>query len=301
MIDLSVIIVNWNARDLLQRCLQDVYGTTEGLAFEVILVDNASTDGSVEMVRGEFPQVLLIENRENVGFARANNQAIRESQARYVLLLNSDAFLTGKAVHNMIEVLEANLGVGIAGARLVFPDGQPQLSHGPLPTIYSEFMSLFGLDKYLPRRNQDPSITFVETGTVVGACLMVRRSMLDQIGLLDENYFFFSEEVDLCRRAHRVGWKVVHVPGAKVIHIGGGSSGNTPNRMLILYREKLRYFGKHKGRASQEILLMGIWLATLIKLVGYFVLRVLTLGRVQKDFFWLRVVKGLPQLGTEWV
>lgn len=259
MFDLSIIIVNWNTRDLLRQCLGSVYNTIPGLAFEVWVVDNASTDGSAGMVREAFAGVRLIENNENLGFARANNQALAACTGRYALLLNSDAFLGAGAAEALVQALEADPRGGIAGARLVCPDGRAQRSYGRLPSLIGEVGSLLGLDKWKQGRGgKGEGRRVKEVGMVNGACILVRRAMLDEIGLLDERFFMFSEEVDLCKRASIAGWKVVHVAGAKVVHVGGGSSGLTSRRVLQLYRSKLQYFHKHHGDRLSRTLFIAM-------------------------------------------
>jgi GT2 family glycosyltransferase len=239
------------------------------------------------MVRESYPQVRLIENRENVGFARANNQAIAASRGQAILLLNSDAFITPGAIQQMLAVMESQSGVGIAGASLIYPDGSWQWSHGPLPTLFSEVRSLAGLDKaenWLRRRATRQS--FVETGTVSGACLLARREMLEVTGLLDESFFMFNEEVDLCRRANQAGWKVVHVPGAQVVHLNGGSTGITSGRILMLYQGKRQYFAKHHGPLAAQTFFLAARLAVWAKWLAY--------GRkTQKAALWRSVLSGL--------
>jgi GT2 family glycosyltransferase len=292
--DLSVIIVNWNTRELLAKSLASVFVTIHKCSFEVIVVDNGSTDGSSQMVREQFPEVHLIENQENLGFARANNQAIRQCRGDFVLLLNSDAFLMQGAVDRMMELSLINDQAGIVGPTLFYPDGRSQRSHGPLPTLTSEMISLAGFDKIrlwpIKRyRLPDP----FETGFVSGACMFVRRSMLQEIGLFDENFFFFSEEVDLCYRAHKAGWKVFFIPFAVAIHIEAGSSGMTANRRLNLYRGKLRYFAKHYGDSAKNQLLIAMRILTTIKVWSYSMLRWVTLGNIARDQFWRIVSAGL--------
>ena len=145
--DVSVIIVNWNTRQMLVQCLNSLKNNLQKLDIEVFVVDNGSTDGSPEMVSKEFLDFILIRNFENLGFAKANNQAIQLSHARYILLLNSDAFLTTNAIQKMVEVMDSDLSIGIAGANLEYPDGRSQVSHGSLPSFWSEVGCLFGLDK----------------------------------------------------------------------------------------------------------------------------------------------------------
>jgi GT2 family glycosyltransferase len=292
--DLSVIIINWNTRQMLAQCLRSVKDNLNDLSIETFVVDNGSTDGSAELVRTEFPEVTLIENRENLGFAKANNQAIRLSQGRYILLFNSDAFLTPNAIQRMINVMEFDLSIGIAGAHLVYPDGRSQVSHGPLPTYWSEVGSLFGLDKLQKEKVNHRVIE--ETGTVSGACMLVRKTLLDQIGLLDEAFFMFSEEVDLCNRCHKVGAKVVYVESATVIHTHAGSTGQTVQRIMRLYSGKLLYFYKHFGPNIEKRLKRMMLIASMLKGLIYRMIRVISLGRIRKDEFWRAVSKELSAM-----
>jgi GT2 family glycosyltransferase len=297
-IELSIVIVNWNTCVLLEQCLGAVYQTVAGLPFEVLVVDNASQDGSLDMIREQYSQVRMIQNENNVGFARANNQAIRECRGQYILLLNSDAFLEEKSIQKMVDVMALNPQIGILGARLVYPDGSSQLSHRPLPTLSSEIKSLFGLDK-LPRNHRAESTSgTVETGAVSGACLLARRAVFEQVGAFDESFFLFNEEVDLCCRAVRAGWKVAHLPAARVIHVRGGSTGQTAQRILMLYQGKRRYFAKHYGAKAERRLLRAMRLAAAFKVFGYFLLSRVNQGFRHKDEFWKAVSTGLAENST---
>lgn len=288
MLDLTIIIVNWNTRELLRRCLESVFGTVHGLLFEVWVIDNGSTDGSGEMVRAEFPQVRLIENIDNLGFAKANNQALKVCSERYALLLNSDAFLMDGAVEGLIAALENDAHAGIAGARLEYPDGRGQRSYGSLPSPIGEMWSLLGLDK---RREQKLCAEGTETvrpvEAVNGACMLVSRELLNEIGLFDERFFMFSEEIDLCKRAQAAGWLVVYAPGARAVHVGGGSSGLTAGRVLRLYTAKLQYIEKHHGQCQGRALLMMMWLTSTLKSFIYLP------WDGKRAAFWREVSRGL--------
>jgi GT2 family glycosyltransferase len=292
--DLSIIIVNWNTRELLLSSIASVYATIHKIDFEVFVEDNCSIDGSPQMVRENYPLVHLLENEINLGFAKANNQAIQLCQGEYILLLNSDAFLQENVVAQLMQAARDNPNAGILGARLVYPDGRPQLSHGPLPTLRSELASLLGLDKHwgkneVNRYSQD----VVQTGYVNGACLLIRRDLLDQIGLFDEQFFFFSEEIDLCYRAHQAGWHVLHVPAAEVVHVGGGSTVSSASRTLLLYRGKLLYFKKHHGSNVQKRLLLAMRATSWAKSKAYALRKKIIRGRPVKDHIWQVVSAGL--------
>lgn len=291
-VDLSILIVNWNTPELLTRCLRAVDETVRSdarIRLETLVVDNGSSDDSAARVRTEFPWVRLIVNQHNLGFAGANNQAIQASRGEFILLLNSDAFLQGDAAQRLLFAMQNQPRIGIAGPALVYPDGRPQPSHGPLPGLRSEVLSLFGLDKRQPLTGVDAA--WFETGMVSGACLMARRAVLDQIGLLDERFFMFSEEVDLCLRAHQAGWQVVHLPQVQVIHIGGGSTETSARRLGMLYQAKLQYFAKHQGGASRQALHLAMWISILFKMLRSGLVWLISLGRTRRGPSYLRLAK----------
>lgn len=292
--NLTIIIVNWNTRALTAQCLNSIYVNQPSSSFEVWVVDNGSIDGSVEMIRQLFPEVHLIENRENLGFTRANNQAIQLSRGRFILLLNSDALLMPNTIQKMMDVMISDPSIGIAGAYLIYPDGRRQVSHRPLPTFWSEVYSLFGLDKLSkPKGNQQE---YEETGTVSGACMLIRKTLLNEIGLLDEAYFMFNEEVDLCNRCHNAGLKVVCVYSATAIHAEGGSTGQTVQRVVRLYSSKLHYFYKHFGPKAEQRLKRVMRFSAMVKGIIYRLLRVISFGHIRKDDFWWAVSKELSTI-----
>jgi N-acetylglucosaminyl-diphospho-decaprenol L-rhamnosyltransferase len=292
--DLSIIIVSWNTRDLLDRCLQAVWESAAAARLQVIVVDNASDDGSAEMVRQKHPEAVLIQNEANLGFARANNLALPQARGRHLLLLNSDAFLTPPAVDALVGALEASPRLGIAGPQLIYPDGAFQESHGSLPTLGWELLSLFGLNRLWS--NAPPSggapQGYLRTGWVKGACMALRRELVEQTGLFDEDFFFFSEEIDLCRRAHSAGWEVGFLPQVSVVHAEGGSTRSTAERVLRLYRGKLRYFRKHHSRLAAATLAAAMRLAIYSKALAYSLVRILSLGRVRKDQPWREAARS---------
>ena len=264
--DLSVVIVNWNTRELLAQCLEAVYAHPPDCAFDVWVVDNASSDGSAAMVRERFPQVHLIENRENVGFARANNQAIRQSTGRYVLLLNSDAFVQPQTINRLLSFMESMPHAGAAGARTLNPDGTPQECYGRVPTVLRELFDIprweAFLSRRLGRRVYGVPLPFerpFEVGTVTASCLIVRRYTIEKVGMLDERFFMYSEEVDWYVRMQRAGWKLFCVPAACAIHHWGGSASLNREAMILqLYRSKYLYFRKHGGKWAEALLRYGL-------------------------------------------
>jgi N-acetylglucosaminyl-diphospho-decaprenol L-rhamnosyltransferase len=259
----SIIIVNWNTRDLLADSLESVYATMVGDSFDVFVVDNASTDDSVAMVRAHFPEVYLIQNSENLGFARANNQAMVLSKAEYVLLLNSDAVLLPGAMDYLISFLRENPQAGAVGPRLLNGDGSIQPSCHPMLTPWREFWRLSFLDRILPLAGYPfalrDGVMPRRVDVLKGACILFRRAALEKVGLFDEGYFMYTEEMDLCLRLAHAGWHLYWTPAARVIHYGGQSTGQIPAEMYIeLYRSKMRFHTKFGGqrRASYFRLLL---------------------------------------------
>ena len=270
--ELSVVIVNWNTRELLAQCLHSLIHSLILKDYEIFVVDNASTDHSIQMVQEGFPQVCLVENNENVGFARANNQAIRLSAGRYILLLNSDTIVKPGAIDALIDFMNAHPNAGACGARLLNQNGSLQFSCSPEPTLGSEFKRLFHVpgvrpDGYYPMDFWDQSIPH-QVDVILGACLLLRRHTLDKVGLMDEEYFIYSEEVDLCKRIRIAGWKLYWVPQGEVIHLGGQSTRQVPEAMFLrLYQAKLIYFRKRHGRGQAILYKLIIMTAALFRIM----------------------------------
>ncbi len=266
-LDLSIIIVSWNTRELLAQCLESVYATVHLPTFEVLVVDNASRDGSAEMVRERFPWVRLIENRENVGFARANNQAMRVCHGEFILLLNSDTVVLPDAIEVLLNFMRRYASVGACGPRLVNADGSVQVSCGKLPTFSQLMLDLTGLSRVNDSASVPVGAKPRRVGGVQGACLLIRREAIGDVGLLDEDYFMYTEEVDWCYRASIVGWGLCYVPAARVIHYGGQSAARAPvQKRTQLYGSKLLFVRKHYGRARYELLRFITKTAALFKL-----------------------------------
>ncbi|HLV95087.1 MAG TPA: glycosyltransferase family 2 protein [Candidatus Acidoferrales bacterium] len=243
MDDLLVVIVNWNTSDLLRGCLASLAVATEGLRVRTVVVDNASTDGSPEMVETDFPWVELIRNSTNVGYARANNQALRRypAQAKYSLLLNPDTEVPPGTLQAMAGFMESHPEAGIGGCRVVKPDGRLDWAckRGRL-TPSMLFYKALHLDTLLPhsRRFGAYNLSYLdenqvhEVGTVVGAFMMIRRECLEDVGLLDESYFMYGEDADLCYRVNDLGWKVFYAPVGNIVHYKGQSTGKRSYLMI---------------------------------------------------------------------
>lgn len=269
--DLAIIIVTWNVRELLEACLTSVYEglRDSNLVGEVWVVDNASTDESATMVRERFPQARLIANETNVGFAAANNQALQamgfpsaepHDLPRYVLLLNPDTEVLDDALATMVRFLDENPRAGVAGAKLLYPDGRLQHSAFTFPTLAQAFFDFFPLHYRLlnsrlngryPRRLYECGEPF-PIDHPLGAALMARREAIQQVGLLDERFFIYCEEIDWCMRMKKAGWSIYCVPKAEVVHHEAKSTGQVRGEMFAaLWKSRYLLFEKHYGRFYQ--------------------------------------------------
>jgi len=243
--DVSIIVASWNTRELLAACLRSV--AQEDIGAEVLVVDNASTDGSPEMLRREFGYVHLVANEENLGFARANNQGLRASRGRHVLLLNSDTVVQPGALGAMIRFMDGHSRVGVCGPELLNVDGTLQQSWASFPSLWSELSGKL-VRRRRPYPTQDGRLAY-EVDWIGGACLLMRRATFEAVGPLDERFFMYSEETDWCFRARERGWTICYYPEARVVHLGGASTRLSGTAMKAqLYRSKLLFFQKHYGR-----------------------------------------------------
>lgn len=274
MKDLSVIIVNYNVKHFVDQCLRSVQVAIQGLDAEVFVVDNNSVDGSVAFLREHYPWVKLIVNRENLGFAKANNVAIRQSTGRYVLLLNPDTIVQEDTLRKCVEFLDAHPDAGSLGVRMVNGEGQflPE-SKRSLPTPRVAFYKIFGLSKLFPRSREFgryhltylPENQTASVEVLSGAYMMLRRDTLDQIGLLDEDYFMYGEDVDLSYRVTQGGWKNYYFAGTQIVHYKGESTKKgSLNYVLVFYNAMLIFVRKHFSRGQ------GRWMTALIKFAIYF-------------------------------
>jgi GT2 family glycosyltransferase len=305
MLDLSIIVVNWNTRDLLTKCLSCVESTVKHIRYETIVIDNNSSDGSQEMVQTQFPNVKLIANTDNVGFAKANNQGIAISGGRYVLLLNSDAFVKDNTLDHMVTFMDEHPEAGMAGCKLLYEDGSLQASCATFPTLATEFYIAAGLDKLFPKSKIFGKYlmtdwdynTVREVDVIMGAFMMVRKPVIDQIGVMDESFFMYSEEVDWCYRCQKAGWKILFTPEVETVHIWGGSSRVIKTESLIrLYRARVQFFRKHYGRLTALLYKMILAFNALVR-VGPGALYYLTRKNAEsrrKYYSFVQLLRAIP-------
>ena len=254
--DLSIIIVNWNTRELLAECLKSVdRSQASGVRqqeTEVFVVDNASSDGSAAMVRERFPWVRLITSPENLGFAAGNNLALRQATGKQILLLNPDTVVVEGALARLWHLLAAHPTAGIAGAQLLNADGSQQMSYGVFPSLWSELpvinRRLHPVRGTVQIDARDGSLTVQAVDWVSGACLMIKREVVEAIGPLDESFWLYTEETDWCYRARAASWDVLFVPQAQVYHLARAASRQRfVSTMLHFYQSRVRFVRKHHG------------------------------------------------------
>ncbi len=288
---LSIVIVNWNTRDMLARCLRSIYDTKGPLSIEVFVVDNASSDDSVAMARRDFPKVRLIANTENMGFGRANNQGMRASTGLYLLLLNSDTEVLPGTLQELVRFVQATPEAGMAGAKLLFADGSQQTSHGRLPTLFTEMLNMLGLvvlhSTSPAARSTAETDGLVETDWLLGACMMVRREVFETTGGFDEDYFMYTEEIDWCRRVKTLGWRVYFVPTAHIVHYWRASTSQARDWMKAeLYKSKCLYFRKHDGLLAEIAFKLTVLVTSAIKAALYSAVALFRGDQRQKARMW---------------
>lgn len=271
--DLSIIIVNWNVKDLLRECLKSIYNTASGISFEIFVVDNASADGSIEMVKEEFPQVELIANKENLGFSKANNQAVKISNGKYILFLNPDTVVHPKAIEMMVNFLNANKNCGAVGPMIINGQGKIDPTGARnFPTVLFVFFNVMHLDKFFSKsklfgrhlmtwwdHKDSRSISCLS-----GACMLVRREILEEVNFFDEKLPMFFEDLDLCQKIKKKGWNLYYLSTAKITHFQGSCSKKVIHRQTIermTWKGHDLFFQKYYGR-------LHLWLHHIVLLYG---------------------------------
>ena len=266
---LSVIIVSYNTRQLLEKCLEELFKQTSQTAMEVFVVDNNSADDSCKMVKQKFGQVTLIANKENRGFAAANNQAWQRCTGKYILLLNPDAYVKPNALANAVAFMEAHPKCGLCGGRLVKPDGTLDPSARKFPNFLTKLFTISGLRNRFPRSaffsgheyGDFDHTSAIEVDWVPGTFTLFRREMLNQTGLFDERFYIYFEETDLCKTAKKMGWKAYFIPDAEVVHVGGACSKtrkdqkfDTGGAQVLTFRMRSEWLYYHKNFGLYAVL-----------------------------------------------
>lgn len=274
----SVIIVSWNAREYLMQCLASLTPAVCRYPMEIIVVDNASSDGSAEAVASAFPQVHLLRNPANLGFARANNLGIAASTGRYACLVNSDVKVLPDCISRLVDFCEEHPTVGMVGPRIIGRDGNLQRSCRGFPGVWNMFCRALALDAFFPGSrwlsgfllSHWPQDSLRQVDMLTGCFWLVRRQALAQVGPLDERFFMYGEDMDWCKRFWLKGWQLIFVPSAEAIHYGGASSSNAPVRFYIeRHRADLQYWDKHHSRPAVFCFFLICCLHLVLRALGY--------------------------------
>lgn len=260
-IDVSVLVVSWNTCEILQNCLQSIYDQTKNISFEVIVIDNCSSDGSAKMVRTVFPRATLIENNGNSGFAKANNQGMAIAKGKYVLLLNPDTVVLEGAIQKAFSYAEDHVGAAVVGCQVWLNEEEIQQTCFAFPSVWGILVMKLGLRRLFPRSRVFGWIDYGDwdrkkervVDVVSGMFMLVRQTAIDQVGVMDEDYFIYAEETDWCCRFHRAGWQCLFTPIARIIHLDGGNKSTdlVKTKMYVqMQKSILIYLRKQRGRLS---------------------------------------------------
>ena len=275
-LDITIIIVGWNSKEYLLKCLQSLFKEKINYTTEIIFVDNGSSDGSIEAVRDEFKFVKIIENSKNLGFARANNLGINQSSGRYLCLINPDIIILPGCINRIISYMDNHPSVGILGPKVLNPDMTLQISWRKLPSLFNCFCRAFALDSILLRlkglkKLQNHKIR--QTEVLSGCFWMVKREALQEVGYLDETFFIYAEDIDWCKRFKEREWNVVYFPKSQAIHHGGTSSKHAPiTSYLQMQKANLQYWRKHHGTYSQAMYFIILYLHHMLRVSVYWLL-----------------------------
>jgi GT2 family glycosyltransferase len=287
MLDLSIITVGTNEKHWLKPCLESVYSQTRGVTFEVIVVDNASKDGTSEMLASEFPQVKIVRNDHNLGFAAANNKAIRLSAGKMVLLLNPDTVVLDGAIQKTITFMKNHPKAGLVGCKLKYPDGRFQPTAYAFPTLWNMFVEAIFLYKLFPKTkifggyhltyldyNKD-----VQVDWLIGAYFLIQREVIERVGILDEQFFMYTEDTDFCYRIKKAGYEVWFTSGAEITHFYGGISGITRRVVIWTHRSQILFYQKHYGTPQRQLLYLIKLLNLLLRVPWYIIEGIVTVNR----------------------
>jgi hypothetical protein len=298
-LDLTIIIVSYNVRDLLKQCVKYVLSSVNGIKSEIIVIDNASNDGSVEEIRESFPDVRLVRSDVNLGFARANNQAYAISRGNFILLLNPDTVVTAEAIRGTLEFMKSTPDAGMAGCRLVNPDGSLQKSVRRFPSVLDNLLGAFFLDRCIYGINRSRFYYRDKPARIdycTGAFMMVRREAVGDMPLLNAEYFMYAEEKDFALRLKEKGWRVYFVPWGDVVHYGEQSTRVIADEMFLeLQRSQLRYFSRHFKGWHRKLMIWSYWFRLLTSCAASFPLAGSGWGRHRFRLF-LLAARSYPLL-----
>ena len=277
-IDLSIVIVTWNARDYTLQCLKSLQQQDSALSTETIVVDNASSDGTADMIRKDFPHVKLVENDCNHGFPKGSNVGIRLAKGKYIFLINPDVIVRPTCLGRMVRYMEQDPSIGLLGPRILAPDGAVQRSTMRFPTVWNSFCRALALDSLFKGSKTFGGFLMsdfahdkaMDVDILNGCFWLVRREALNRVGLLDEQIFMYADDLDWCYRFHEAGLRVVFYPQAEAVHYGGGTTASAPTFYYIeKQRSNLQFWKKHHGRPAVFGYLLTVWLHEVVQVLGH--------------------------------
>ena len=308
--DVSIIIVAWNVREFLYNCIKSVYEQTEGISFEVIYVDNASEDGSIEKVRQEFPEVRIIENEENKGFITANNQAIEIAEGRYVLLLNSDTIILDNAIAKTVKFADTHPETAVVGCKVLNHDRTLQRNCSMFNSILNMFLyatylyKIFPQNRFFGRQHMTwwDFNDIKEVDVVCGCFSLVRKEAIDQVGLMDPRYFVYGDDPDWCYRFKKSGWKIMFTPEPEIIHFGGQTTEQKANKFLLqLYGSKLIFMKLHRSKMAFPFACFLTASFFFLRILYWFVTAICRKNKREKSFMFAKVyLFGCFYCLTDW-
>lgn len=300
----SVVIVSWNCRAYVLQCISSLYAGGNVPTIEIIVVDNASTDGTAEAIVAQFPGVTLIRNEHNVGFSRANNIALQLSHGQYICLINADVVVPPGCIQKMIAYLNEHPDVGLLGPQMLCPNGRMGDAVMRFPTVWSTFCCALGLHRLFPASAVlggfvmagFDSTTTQDVEVLTGWFWMTRREAFRQVGGLDEQFFMYGEDIDWCYRFHRAGWRVVFYAEAGALHYCAASSSNSPQRFYVeMQRANLQYFRKHHGWAGRAGYWAARWIHEAVRIAGFGLIYLLRTSRRADAAF--KISRGVACIG----
>jgi len=278
--DLSIIIVNWNTKELLKDCIKSIYKKTQNIDYEIIIVDNASKDGSVKMLKEEFPQCITIASKENLGFAKGNNRAIQKANGKYILFLNPDTELKTEAIGGMINFMKENDEIGAIGCKLLNRDGSIQFTCArKFPTPFNKFCFLTMLNRIFPtckfvsstEMNYWDHLDSREVECLSGACVLTRKKIIDQVGGFDEKFFMYCEDVELCYRIKNHGWRIYYLAGEAIYHYSGASSNQRNESYfstLLQLESNQNFLADNCGRSKAIQFRIAVFTGSIIRIIA---------------------------------
>lgn len=306
MKSISIVIVTWNCKKFVAECLDSLANHRKDPQVEIIVVDNASKDGTPQLVCESYPEVVLIQSNENLGFARANNVGIRVSSGRYLCLINPDVKVLDGCIERMVSYMEQNPRAGLLGPRMLDADGNSERSYMGAPTLWRLFCRALALDQVFPKSRLFSGYlmpyfdrkSIAEVDILNGWFWMTSREALDEVGLLDETLFMYADDLDWSKRFRNLGWKVIYFPEAESIHYGGQTTAVAPIRFSVeMQQSDFQYWRKNYGRISQLAYLSVAMIHNLVRLIGYSLL-LLSSGSDRKEIS-LKIKRSAACIG--WV